>query len=209
LTVVHQDSQSGPPLVLDYLLVDNGQYRIEAERPSAPTSPAQGTSSGSPSPSPSSLPSGKPPIGGIVGGVVGALAVIVLAVLAFLWMRMRRKRRDDRAKLLPRTTISLSHPDSVTPLTTFRKGDVPGFASPAEESLHTTSTPARRSSVNPPSSTASTSLTSSSTTRRKGSGFVSSSQASEAPSLPRLHQDSGIRLTPNRRSSLPPVYTAD
>ncbi|KAH6902408.1 hypothetical protein BKA70DRAFT_1520723 [Coprinopsis sp. MPI-PUGE-AT-0042] len=218
LTVVHQDSQSGPPLILDYLLVDNGKYRIEAERPSPSTLPVQDASSSNGTPPsdtpPPSSPPHKPPIGGIVGGVIGALAVVVLAVLAFLWIRMKKKARNDHANSQPRTTISLSHPGTLAPPTVYRKGDVPAFTAfttSTEETSQHTRTPVDNGSVNPLSLMTS-SPTSDPTIRRKGEEVASSGQsmqASESSSTPRQHQDSGIRLNSNRRSSLPPVYTAE
>ncbi|KAH6907441.1 hypothetical protein BKA70DRAFT_1223270 [Coprinopsis sp. MPI-PUGE-AT-0042] len=106
LTVVYNGPST--PLVLDRLLVQGGDFRIEDQRPTSssqsPIAPSITTSFGTPARPPrSSLSATKPsipfdssgsvPTGAIVGGIVGGLALVTLALVWFFARRKREKRQ--------------------------------------------------------------------------------------------------------------------
>lgn len=85
LTVVYNGSSSS--LMLDHLLVQGGNYRIEPEWPQSPEAspPPDSTSS------PSSLS-----LAVIAGGTIGGAVVVALAILAYFLLRRSRKSKNDK-----------------------------------------------------------------------------------------------------------------
>ncbi|KAH6902406.1 hypothetical protein BKA70DRAFT_1435138 [Coprinopsis sp. MPI-PUGE-AT-0042] len=215
LTVAYQGSDSALPLVLDYLLVGGGEYRIEAERPTLPPQGSRSDTVPSTTPSPASSTSQPSRAGAIVGGVIGALAATVLAALVLLWLKRRKSRTDDADGPLP-TSTSFTHPTTVPPFSSsaiHRKENGPVSGSQTEQSSFTNHTSIQAVSINPPTSDTSSNYpaTAPTTYRKADEATLSprSEESSAGSTIPRQHQDSGVRLTPNRRSSLPPVYSAE
>lgn len=105
------------PLVLDYLLVEDGDPQMPSGTPNSfpsaavsSTRSSQVTRSGtSTSPSSSSRvsstsdPSGsdKPPLGAIIGGAIGGIAVIVFLAIFFVILKRREKRNQPQISLSP------------------------------------------------------------------------------------------------------------
>ncbi|KAH6902407.1 hypothetical protein BKA70DRAFT_1567862 [Coprinopsis sp. MPI-PUGE-AT-0042] len=217
LTVVYQGSDPALPLVLDYLLVGGGDYHIQAERPTL--SPQKSTSNTVPSepatPSPPSSTSHSSRAGAIVGGVIGALAAVVLAALVLLWIKRRKSRSYEANGPIPALT-SFSHSVTFPPVSspiTHRKENGPVHATQIEQGSFTNQTHIQAVNLNPPASLAPDYPTLAPVTYRKVDEATSSPQSEESAAasnmLPRQHQDSGVRITLSRRSSLPPVYTAE
>ncbi|KAF8163683.1 hypothetical protein B0H34DRAFT_781303 [Crassisporium funariophilum] len=90
LVVVHEGTGSTTPLTLDYIVVQNGTIpatNTTSNPNNGTTAPASNTTSGTKS---------KTPVGAIAGGVIGGLVLILLAVIGFLFLRRRDKRRLSR-----------------------------------------------------------------------------------------------------------------
>ncbi|KAJ2915227.1 hypothetical protein MD484_g5179, partial [Candolleomyces efflorescens] len=90
LTVTHQGTSA--PIVLDYLLVEDGD--IIAATPGDPAPSSTAVVPGDTTAPPSTSSSGsKTPVGAIVGGVLGGIALIGIFVLAFFFLRRRTSAR--------------------------------------------------------------------------------------------------------------------
>ncbi|KAH6912150.1 hypothetical protein BKA70DRAFT_827313 [Coprinopsis sp. MPI-PUGE-AT-0042] len=198
---------NGPstPIVLDHLLIQGGDFRIDAGRPT-PSSvqtailpPTTGTSglSGSPpgssSPTattqPSTSSSAGSSAGTIAGIVVGGLAFILfLALLGFLFARRKRKK----AGKFSHNPIVIPPPLPTTPVT------------PQSAWATIATSPTHSEGTNPQQPH-------SPTLYRKGQQLPSSGEVHPEPVMDEeevhRHQDSGVRLT--RRTSLPPLYTRE
>ncbi|KAH6895074.1 hypothetical protein BKA70DRAFT_1439005 [Coprinopsis sp. MPI-PUGE-AT-0042] len=106
LTVVYNDPST--PLVLSYLLVQGGDYQMNAERPKTPPPP----------PPPSDSSSGSVSAGVIAAGAVVGLALVTLALLAcFFVMRWKEKIRETALANSNNFTYPFArpHPSSSTP----------------------------------------------------------------------------------------------
>ncbi|EAU88910.1 hypothetical protein CC1G_10556 [Coprinopsis cinerea okayama7 len=94
-TLVVEHKGSSTPLVLDYLLVEEGDFRM----PTNPTKVTPSMDDSSPSSSarvsePAHHSKDKPPVGAIVGGVIGGLALIVILILGILFYKRRSRRHN-------------------------------------------------------------------------------------------------------------------
>ncbi|KAJ3527680.1 hypothetical protein NMY22_g9690 [Coprinellus aureogranulatus] len=128
LTVTHMGNSA--PLVLDFLLVEDGDIifgstdtasSTSSSRPTVTNANLPGSSSGA-----ANAASKKSPVGAIVGGVVGGVALITLLLLGLFFLRRRRtssrglspSQLPTKAHTMHQTVSSYgpSHPSAGTPI---------------------------------------------------------------------------------------------
>ncbi|KAF8969566.1 hypothetical protein BDZ97DRAFT_1653481, partial [Flammula alnicola] len=92
LVVTYQGSTQTTPLTLDYLVVQNGSIPSTGISSSTGVSSSAGPSATLGASNGSNIGKNSNNIGAIVGGIVGGLAIILLAILGYLYLRRRSKQ---------------------------------------------------------------------------------------------------------------------